>query len=256
MEGVTTAASRWLDLEGTANSRDLGGLPLEGGGATAAGVLLRSDNLQDLSPAAVRRLVDDLGVAVVVDLRTGVEVELEGPGPLVEDGRVEIRHRDLYAEVGQMTDAGAFPWIAARGRTGEEAPAVAAYLGYLRDRPDSILAALRDIAHAPGAVLVHCAAGKDRTGVSVALVLRLLGVPHDDVVGDYLLTEHARAAIDARLHRDVEPLYPVSYYLVVPEAIEAVLQVWDEHPGGVEGWFVDAGGDAEVLERLRDRMLA
>ena len=80
MEAVTTAASRWLDLDGAANARDLGGLPLEGGGTTAAGVVLRSDNLQDLTPADVRRLVDDLGVAVVVDLRTGAEVELEGPG--------------------------------------------------------------------------------------------------------------------------------------------------------------------------------
>ena len=65
-------------------------------------MLLRSDNLQDLTPAGVSRLVDDLGVGVVVDLRTGVEVELEGPGPLVADGRVEIRHRDLYPEVGDQ----------------------------------------------------------------------------------------------------------------------------------------------------------
>ena len=101
MEAVTTAASRWLDLDGAANARDLGGLPLEGGGTTAAGVVLRSDNLQDLTPADVRRLVDDLGVAVVVDLRTGAEVALEGAGPLVADGRVEIRHRDLYPEAGE-----------------------------------------------------------------------------------------------------------------------------------------------------------
>ena len=48
----------------------------------------------------------------------------------------------------------------------------------------------------------------------------------------------------------------MSFYLVSTEALEGVLDVWDEHPGGVEGWFLDAGGDAETLERLRDRMLA
>ena len=57
---------------------------------------MRSDNLQGLTGTDVSRLVDDLGVRVVVDLRTGEEVELEGPGPLVDDGRVDIRHRSLY----------------------------------------------------------------------------------------------------------------------------------------------------------------
>jgi hypothetical protein len=47
----------------------------------------------------------------------------------------------------------------------------------------------------------------------------------------------------------------VSFYLVAPEALEGVLEVWDEHPGGVEGWFLDAGGDIDTVERLRDRML-
>src|SRR5918994_139990 len=130
---MTTASSRWLDLEGAANARDLGGLPLQDGGFTASGVLLRSDNLQGLTPADVRRLVEELGVAVVVDLRTGTEVELEGPGPLLSDGRVDIRHRSLYPEVGGRTDVEAeeLPWIAARGTTGEETAAVHAYLGYL-----------------------------------------------------------------------------------------------------------------------------
>src|ERR687897_3889028 len=123
---MTTASSRWLDLEGAANARDLGGLPLEGGGATASGVLLRSDNLQGLTPADVRRLVDDLGVAVVVDLRTGAEVALEGPGPLVAEGRVEIRHRDLYPEAGGPPGAPAHatlvPRGAPRGPTGGGSP--------------------------------------------------------------------------------------------------------------------------------------
>ena len=103
---TTASSSRWLDLEGAANARDLGGLPLADGGVTAPGVLLRSDNLQGLTPGDVHRLVEELSLAVVVDLRTGIEVSLEGPGPLVADGRVDIRHRDLYPEIGDHTDAG------------------------------------------------------------------------------------------------------------------------------------------------------
>ena len=200
---TTASSSRWLDLEGAANARDLGGLPLEDGGVTASGVLLRSDNLQGLTPADVRRLVDELGVAVVVDLRTGVEVALEGPGPLVADGRVDIRHRDLYPEVGDHTDAAAddtvFPWIAARGSNREESPAVHAYLGYLRDRPDSLLGALRDIAHADGAALVHCAAGKDRTGVVCMLALAVAGAPREAIVADFVATGERIGALMARL---------------------------------------------------------
>ena len=67
--------SGWVDLEGAVNVRDLGGLPLVGGGVTASGVLLRSDNLQGLSSADVAAL-ESLGVSQVVDLRTANEVEL------------------------------------------------------------------------------------------------------------------------------------------------------------------------------------
>ena len=77
-----TTEERWVDLDGAANVRDLGGLEVAGGGRTAPGVLLRSDNLQGLTGDDVGHLVGDRGVRVVIDLRTGVEVELEGPGPL------------------------------------------------------------------------------------------------------------------------------------------------------------------------------
>jgi len=263
VKAVTTAASRWLDLDGAANARDLGGLPLEGGGTTAAGVVLRSDNLQDLTPADVRRLVDDLGVAVVVDLRTGAEVELEGAGPLVADGRVEIRHRDLYPEAGEMTDAGAdaFPWIAARDRTGEETPAVAAYLGYLRDRPDSILGALRDVAHAPGATVVHCAAGKDRTGVVCMLALAVAGATREAIAADFLATGDRIAPLMTRLRRS--PTYGPDLrgradeaHAPRPETIARVLDVLDARHGGPLGWLDEAGFGADDAAALRRRLRA
>ena len=73
---ASTTTARWIALQGAANVRDLGGLPLRGGGATAPGVLLRADNLQGLTARDVHRLVGELGVRAVVDLRTAVEVEL------------------------------------------------------------------------------------------------------------------------------------------------------------------------------------
>src|SRR4051812_42812457 len=177
---TTRSIERWVDLDGAVNVRDLGGLPADGG-TIAPGVLLRADNLQGLTARDVERLVDELGVRVVVDLRTTVEVELEGPGPLVADGRVEIRHRSLYPEGGERTDVAADDLLPWQGRPIEgdahETPAVRIYLRYLRDRPDSVVAALRDVAHARGAAVVHCAAGKDRTGMACALALEAGGAP-------------------------------------------------------------------------------
>ena len=72
----------WIDLEGAVNVRDLGGLPTVDGGSTVHRRLLRSENLQELSPADIARLVKEIGVTTVVDLRTTGELEVEGPAPL------------------------------------------------------------------------------------------------------------------------------------------------------------------------------
>src|SRR4029079_18854133 len=96
-------------------------------------------NLQGLSGRDVARLVDDLGLRVVIALRTGVEVDLEGPGPLVRDARADMRHRSLHPESGDRTDVaveGVLPWNEdpLEGHD-EETPLVRADLSYLRDQP-------------------------------------------------------------------------------------------------------------------------
>ena len=254
-----------MELEGAANVRDLGGLPLDDGGDTAAGVMLRADNLQDLTAHDVRRLVDDLGVRVVVDLRTDVELELEGPGPLERDGRAEVRHRSLYPEAGARTDVDVgviFPWRAgAAAEDPAESPAVRAYLGYLRDRPDSIVAALRDAAHARGAALVHCAAGKDRTGVVAALALSVAGVRRDAIVADYVATGDRLEPLVARLRasttygpdlqgRTLDSHRPRA------ETMERFLALLDERHDGPAGWLAEHGFDAAEAAVLRERLAA
>jgi protein-tyrosine phosphatase len=256
---------RWVELEGAANVRDLGGLPLTDGGATAAGVLLRADNLQDLTARDVARLVDDLGVRVVVDLRTSVELQLEGPGPLERDGRADVRHRSLYPEAGERTDIDVgvvFPWRAgAVAEDASEAPAVRAYLGYLRDRPDSIVAALRDVAGASGAALVHCAAGKDRTGVVAAFALAVAGVRRDAIVADYVATAERLEPLVARLRasstygpdlqgRTLDSHRPRA------ETMERFLELLDERHGGPAGWLARHGFGGDDAAALRERLAA
>ena len=96
--------TRWIDLEGAVNVRDLGGLPTTDGGRTLPNRILRSDNLQTLSPGDVRRLVGELGLRQVVDLRTTAEILLEGRGPLRDVPEVAHRHFTLLPERGHHTD--------------------------------------------------------------------------------------------------------------------------------------------------------
>jgi protein-tyrosine phosphatase len=124
-----------------------------------------------------------------------------------------------------------------------------------------LVALVGEVAREPGTTLIHCAAGKDRTGIAIALLLRLVGVSRDDVPHDYGLTEHALAEIDQRLRPAASVstapthTYPPGFAHVSPEAIEAVLDVRDAHAGGVEGWFVAAGGSSDTLAQLRRTLL-
>src|SRR3546814_18707519 len=77
-----SAAINWLDLDGVVNMRDLGGLPTTDGSTLRPGRLLRSDNLQDLSPSAVQPLVQELRITDVAVLRRHQEVESEGTGEM------------------------------------------------------------------------------------------------------------------------------------------------------------------------------
>ncbi len=261
---IAGTPSRWIHLEGAVNVRDLGGLPADGG-RTAAGVLLRADNLQGLSADDVERLVGEHDVRLVVDLRTGVEVEQEGPGPLVTDGRVEIRHRSLYPEVGERTDVSVDTLLPWQGRAlhgdPDETPAVRSYLGYLRDRPDSVVAALRDVAHGDGAAVVHCAAGKDRTGMVCALALETAGVPREAIVADYVATAERIEPLVARLRASstyADDLHgrTVDSHRPRPETMTRVLRLLDERHDGARGWLRAHGFGGDEQDALRARLVA
>ena len=97
----------WIELEGAVNVRDLGDLPTEDGQKTARARLLRADNLQELSAADVAKLVRDIGVTTVVDLRSSNELAAEGPAPLDAVAGVRHAHHPVLPEVGSNTDMAA-----------------------------------------------------------------------------------------------------------------------------------------------------
>jgi protein-tyrosine phosphatase len=254
----------WIDLDGAVNVRDLGGLPTDDGRQTAPGVLLRSDNLQDLSPADVARLVDGIGLTTVLDLRSNAETESEGPGPLDAMPSVTHLHLSVLPEVGRRTDVVAEALLLRREKDRArylDDAMCGHYLGYLEDRPDAVSGAVRAIADAPGAVIVHCAAGKDRTGVVIALALTAVGVPADAVVADYAATDEKLEAILRRLvgSRTYESDLKgsaIDRHRPRPETMKAFLSQVQARYGGVVPWLADHGLEAGDLQRLRAKLLA
>jgi protein-tyrosine phosphatase len=272
----SSRTDRWVHLDGTTNTRDLGGLPTTDGGRTVPGRILRSDNLQTLSGDDVRRLVDELKLRDVIDLRTTAEVLMEGRGPLRDVPEINHQHFTLLPERGHHTDVFAVeeddvPELPADWQEsllprqvgdgdGDEPPAVRAYLGYLHDRGDAVVAALRALAHGgPGAAVVHCAAGKDRTGVVCALALAVAGVPHEEIVADYALTADVIDALVAKLASS--PTYAedmerrdVATHTPRAETMHRFLTALDERHGGTLGWLGARGFGAEDQAALRARM--
>jgi protein tyrosine/serine phosphatase len=241
---------RWLSLDGAVNAR-----------VVVPGVLLRSDNLQSLSKADVRQLLDEQGLEVVLDLRTDFEVRSEGPGPLTTVPSVRIEHRSLYPNAGDSSFAHATR--PADSPFKEDLPGetatVRAYMSYLDLRPDSVLASLRTIARTDGAVLVHCAAGKDRTGVVVALSLDAAGVEREVIVADYVASGERIEAILRRLvasptYRDEMSGADPRKQAPVPATMERVLEIVDERYGGSAAWLSSQGFGDDDLEALRRRL--
>jgi protein-tyrosine phosphatase len=226
--------------------------------------LLRADNLQELSAADVTKLVRDIGVTTVVDLRSSNELAAEGPAPLDAIATVRHAHHPVLAEVGVSTDVIADALLAKdrqdKSRYPRD-PVCGHYLGYLEGRPDQVVGALSSIAHAEGAALVHCAAGKDRTGVVVALALTVAGVPAQAVTADYAASGERTEAIMARLRRsrlyarDIDSK-PADLQRPRAATMAAFLQQMDARYGGVAAWLTDHGFGADDLDVLRVKLRA
>lgn len=248
---IPVSTDRWIDLEGAVNVRDLGGMPLRGGGVTRSGMLLRADTLQELTEGDVRRLLD-LGLRSVLDLRTPEEARREGRGRL---GELELGYVNLAFipdAVMLADDPGHAIVVAER----VEQERVEHYLDYLRLAGPAVVAALEWLADPDDVPAVfHCAAGKDRTGILAALVLELNGAERAAIVEDYARSNERLAAIVSRLLR--LPTY--SRYTGTrrsrdlacePEVMEQFLDRLDADHGGAAAWARSAGLPEESLARL------
>ncbi len=247
----TTARERELSWAGCTNIRDLGGQPLEAGGVTAFGVMLRADNVRNLTDGGLRALVD-YGVRRVVDLRWQEELDQDPPVevpvevvhvPLLGLRRPEERYVRFASLAAEVEDESQF----ARRLYGE----------YAEEFSEAFAAAVDAVASSPGPVLFHCTAGKDRTGLVAALVLRSAGVGIDAVAADYALTDASallrRGLVDGMPEDQVRArtfLFSAPY-----DGMAHFLRDLEAHYGSAARYLEQAGLDPAAARELRRRLV-
>jgi len=242
--------SRTLDFEGCVNFRDLGGYRTADGRTVAWRRLFRADGLNKLTPAD-RAQLRDLGLSTVIDLRTTDEAAQRGSFPVDE---VPVRYVGL-----PLTDV--LPATEDLPAWKEAAYVATRYGAMVSDGGPVLTEAIRVLASGDSLpAVMHCSAGKDRTGVLSALVLAFLGVPDETIVEDYALSAAAMERLLGRLMTeypeaaDQVAAYAPAILHVVPETMEQFLaSVLLEY--GTYGELAESLGVVDAMERLRATVL-
>ncbi|TDT30948.1 tyrosine-protein phosphatase [Naumannella halotolerans] len=241
-------------IDGTVNFRDIGGLPRRDGGRTPGGVLFRSDTLATVTDTGLSQFAAT-GIATVIDLRTPAERDSAPdrlppvPEPRVVDlplleGAV-AQMISMPSEELQIPTLGEL-YIDLLGHAGPVFAEVATIVGESGD-----------------GVLVHCSAGKDRTGVAIAVLLDAVGVDRAAVVADYAASTErlagpwAEQVIELIKAFGIDPTPELITLATTspPEAIKTALS-WLDEQGGTRAYLLDHGATAEQLDRLGARLRA
>jgi protein-tyrosine phosphatase len=240
---------RHVTFEACFNFRDLGGYETVDGRRVRWGSLFRSDSLHRLTDADLEVALG-LGLRTVIDLRSTAELE-RGRFAAADD--LAFHHLPLFE-----ADS---PPFKPPGRDDPEPPPGSGYVAMATRAHGTIAAAFRVVAECDFAVVVHCAAGKDRTGIVAALVLASLGVPDESIVADYRLSERALPATLAwaeanapEIAHEITTLPPWALRAPAP-VMHAFLEILREHHGSIDGYLEDAGVESSTLETLRARLL-
>ena len=249
---MTTSRAEELRIDGLVNVRDLGGLHTKDGRTVRSRQVIRSDNPKGMTDKGQEDLAETVAPALVVDLRMVLEVEREG---------YTIGHDP--ARVVNL------PMLPQSGVTPEQIEAGAAdnlvedYARQIEVNAAPIIEALRLIAD-PGnrPVVVHCTAGKDRTGLVVAMLLDILGVEHEVIVADYHVTTANMAPILERIRgaqvfkENGLASAPDWIFESEPETMRAFLARMTQAYGGAEQWALAKGLTAAEIAQLRATLLA
>jgi protein-tyrosine phosphatase len=250
---------RRVPLAGSANFRDIGGYPTVDGGSVRRGVVFRSGSLDQVTEDDVP-VLRSLGVDTVADLRREPERAEVTPSWFAAS-RIAVTQLPIGTRVAHLKS------IAEQMVSGEIAEFSAAdmvdiYATLLTHYPAEFGEVVRVIARAEGATVVHCTAGKDRTGVAIALLLSFLGVDDATVAADYALSqEHYSMPLLARLEvrfaqLDVDLDRVRAFFEAQPAVMLGLLDDLRARFGGAAEYLAGpAGVSDEDLSRIRERLL-
>ncbi|WP_225849456.1 tyrosine-protein phosphatase [Streptomyces sp. HPF1205] len=258
------------ELTGVRNFRDVGGLPTTDGRRVRRGVLFRSGHLAHATPRDAAFLAG-LNLHTVFDFRNRDDIALEGPDTELPGTRnlnlplSDPAQGDGFWRIVRDGDVAALRELLGDGKA--EARMSEAYRRLILERNQEhsrLLAELADPAEPAVPALLHCAAGKDRAGTSIAIVLLALGVERSAIEADYLKSNarHRRyrivrgdgstgSAIDPEIHALLSPLFEARL-----EYLDAAFETIEGKWGSVDRYLEDALGlTPRRRERLRERLL-
>jgi protein-tyrosine phosphatase len=227
------------------NFRDVGGLRTADGRRLRPGLLFRADSVQDISEAEADLIVDKLGVRYVVDLRTGPEAVQQGRGPLASR---PVNYLNI-------------PLVDVDGPKGPPGRVLLEfYIDHLDNDPNLPIAveAVANSVRCP--TLVHCAAGKDRTGLTMLLVELLCGVTPAAARADFLVTATNMEATRQRLRG--WPRYATNMdrlsaeiYRCEEHSVDGLIEFVEQRYGSAEAWASAKGVPRRSVELLRERLV-
>lgn len=254
------------ELSGVRNFRDVGGMPTVDGRRVRKGMLYRSGHLAHATAEDVTFL-SSLGLHTIFDFRNSADVALEGPDvalPGVRNVNMPLTDPADGAEFWKMVRDGDLPQLQAVLSDGRAANRmIGSYRAIVRKRTDEHSRMLHDLAEDSVPALMHCAAGKDRAGLSVAITLLALGVEREAIEADYLESaaphrryrvrraDNSAAAMSPEVLELLNPLFDARIeYLTA--AFETIEQTW-----GTTDRYLSEGlaFGPDRRERLRGRLL-
>ncbi len=237
-----------IPLEGVHNFRDIGGYCTTDGGQLRRGLVFRSGTLTYATDSD-RAVFARLGIKTVFDLRCDLDNTIDGPdqpGPGVEVIRAptQLLEGDVLAVIQEQE-------ILPTQFYPESLPPRAAYHAELFENI---------LAHIDHPLIIHCSAGKDRTGVVIALLMRVAGVRDEDIIANYAETARHMVEPFAVLRRHLERVGYESAAIDIlldcaPPIMEATLAYLDSTFGGVEGYLQQGGMSAEAIQQLRAALI-
>ncbi len=258
------SAHRLLNFEGISNFRDLGGYPAADGRAVKWGKLYRSGHLATASNADLAGLAE-LQLASFIDFRSGAEKTEEPnrlPDPasfaLVEIPVLDEGNRNLFNEISTRIEEGTL------GDFDPDLTMVQANRQFADEFTPQFRQFVDTVLEADGApVLWHCTAGKDRTGFAAAVLLRILGVPQDVIMQDYLassapaLESRRKELLMLRLFEGEETADKIAVMLgVEPAWLEAAFEQIDTTWGSFDNYVAEGLQlSAADVQRLRANLL-